>query len=351
MAWFLGRSMPSITYGRTKKLAICLNLCRWIGRLAQANPTPCHGEKKIQRSQFFSCSIQRWFEQPPMFFPTVSPFYRRLFGASRTLHWCHSKHARFASHHNGAAENHSRGRNQPGAFAEASNLTSFFGQGCIWLWLHQTQASCSVPPSQIIATIRLSCRLFSRRKETQDVQESHWLTSFWPLDKKQKRSVQSFRDYYGNLEASLGILAKIQFFQLFDWGKDVGPIHSYIARLCHLLCQPFFAIQGTYHCFTRCVAWWISWYSFGGNWNRKRFFRATPSAGDGERWRVFFMVDPHKQRETCTCCFGRKKSDMVVGWNRAAFALLALKKSFACHRIPCGTLCRRFVRVLEVTLH
>ena len=60
------------------------------------------------------------------------------------------------------------------------------------------------------------------------------------------------------------------------------------------------------------------------------FFRATPNAGDGESWRVSFMVDHHKQRENCTSCFGRKKSYMVVSWNRAAFALLALKKVVTC---------------------
>ena len=132
------------------------------------------------------------------------------------------------------------------------------------------------------------------------------------------------------MEASLGSLEKVHFFQLLDWGKETGPIHRYLAQLYHLPCQPFIAIHGAHHHCKRCVAGWISWHCVGSYWNRKQFFRATPNAGDGESWRVSFMVDHHKQRENCTSCFGRKKSYMVVSWNRAAFALLALKKVVTC---------------------
>ena len=166
MASFLGRSMQFIAYGKRKKLAIWSTLCRWIGRLALASLTHCHGEKKFQRSKFYSCSIQRSFEQPPVSFSNFSSFHRRFFGVARTMHWCPWKHAGFAPHHHGAAENHARGSSRLGAFAATSNLTSFFDQGCIWLWPHQTKASCSVPPTQTTETIRLSRRLLSWRKNT-----------------------------------------------------------------------------------------------------------------------------------------------------------------------------------------
>ena len=122
-------------------------------------------EKKNPTKQILQLQHTEVIRATSSVFSNFSSFHRRFFGVARTMHWCPWKHAGFAPHHHGAAENHARGSSRLGAFAATSNLTSFFDQGCIWLWPHQTKASCSVPPTQTTETIRLSRRLLSWRKK------------------------------------------------------------------------------------------------------------------------------------------------------------------------------------------
>lgn len=73
--------MQFIAYGKRKKLAIWSTLCRWIGRLALASLTHCHGEKKSNEANFTAAAYRGDSSNLQCFFPIFHHFIEGSLGS------------------------------------------------------------------------------------------------------------------------------------------------------------------------------------------------------------------------------------------------------------------------------
>ena len=283
--------------------------------------------KKIQRSKFYSCSIQRWFEQPPVFFSNFSSFHRRFFGVARTMHWCPWKHAGFAPHHHGAAENHARGSSRLGAFAATQILhhsltRAAFGYDHIRPKHH---ARFHLPKQLKQSGFHADC--FPGEKN-QAVQVSHWLTSFWPLTKSKDGQFSHFvllEMWKHYLEA----LRKFTFSNYLIGAKKPDPSTGTLlnSTICHV--SPSLQYMGAPSLQKMCC--WVNFLALC--WEllkQKTFFSCDSECWRWRKLKSFIHGGPPQTKRKLYQLLWQEEVLLVGSWNRAAFALLALKKVVTC---------------------